>query len=277
MKPLMLDRVAAMNISYQFYSMNYFLESVAKIGFHRIDLWTGYPHMVLDNDYEAQCQALRSRCDALGLSVDNITPKVIGMPLNIADRDPKIRAQAIAYIKRAIDASQILGAKTLQLVPGTGLHDESVGEAWKRSRDSLAELADYAVQSDRILALEAIQIVESNLVGDSCTLKKMIDEVNSPALGAVVDTTHMTVNGETLRSYFDLMNGRIFRVHLNETNQLPWGEGHAPIQVYLQQLRSYEYSGPMTVEICSKPHYLKPHTSMQNTYDYLLDAFNRQQ
>lgn len=276
MSKITMDQIAAMNISFQFYSLDYFLESVAKIGFRNVDLWTGYPHMLLDEDYPKQFCEIRKKCDGLGLKVANVTPKVIGWPLNIADENEKIRSRAVDYLKRAIDAAEILGAPSLQLVPGTGLYDKPVEEAWNRSRNSLIQIADYASQAGKQLALEAIQIVESNLVGDKESLARMVAEVDSPALGAVVDTTHMEKNGETLDEYFEVLGDKIKRVHLNESNQLPWGAGNAPIQVYLNQLNQAGYQGPISIEICSKPHYLQPYTSMKNTFDFISDALQRQ-
>lgn len=276
MSKITMDQIAAMNISFQFYSLDYFLESVAKIGFRNVDLWTGYPHMLLDEDYSKQFCEIRKKCDGLGLKVANVTPKVIGWPLNIADENEKIRSRAVDYLKRAIDAAEILGAPSLQLVPGTGLYDKPVEEAWNRSRNSLIQIADYASQAGKQLALEAIQIVESNLVGDKESLARMVAEVDSPALGAVVDTTHMEKNGETLDEYFEVLGDKIKRVHLNESNQLPWGAGNAPIQVYLNQLNQAGYQGPISIEICSKPHYLQPYTSMKNTFDFISDALQRQ-
>ncbi len=276
MEKITMDRFAVVNILFQFYSMDYFMESMADVGFKKIDLWTAYPHLLLDDDYEKQCEYIRKRCDSLGLQVTNLIPKVIGWPLNIADADEKIRNRAVAYLKRAIDASDILGADSLQLVPGTGLYDQPVQPAWERSRDSLCKVAEYAQEKGKSLALEAIQIVESNLVGNKDTLKKMVEEVNSPALGAVVDTTHMEKNGESLDDYFALLGDKIRRIHLNESDQLPWGEGHSQIQVYFNQIRRAGYKGEFSLEICSKVHYLKPRIALKNTYDYLEDALARQ-
>ena len=122
MREITIDQFAVVNILFQFYSFDYFLESAAKIGFRKIDLWTGYPHMLLDNDYEKQCGEIRKKCEDMGLQIANVMPKVIGWPLNIADEDDKIRNRAVDYLKRAIDAAEILGAPSLQLVPGTGLY-----------------------------------------------------------------------------------------------------------------------------------------------------------
>ena len=269
-------QISAMNISYQFYSFDYFLDSMAKIGIKNIDIWTGYPHFLVDEDYETQAQKICNQCNLMGINVSNITPKVIGWPLNIADKNEKIRGNAIRYIERCIDAAEILGASSLQLVPGTGLYDEPVEDAWRLSRESLSILSEYALKKKKQLALEAIQILESNLVGNRAQLKRMVEEVNSPALGAVVDTTHMEKNGESLDEYFDSLGEKIKRVHLNESNQLPWGEGNNPLNVYLRQLNRHKYTGPITIEICSKVHYLNPHNAMKKTFDYVIDALARQ-
>lgn len=276
MTGIQMDQIAAMNISFQFFSLDYFLDSIAKIGFSNVDLWTGYPHLLLDEDFERRCRAVRKKCDDQNLKVANVTPKVIGWPLNIADAEEKIRTNAITYLKRAVDAADILGAPSLQLVPGSGLYDQPKTDAWSRAREALCVVADYAGRAGKQLALEAVQIVETNLVTDKSTLFQMISQVDSPYLGAVVDTTHMVKNGETLDDYFDLLGDKIRRVHLNETDQLPWGEGHAPLQVYLNQLNRHHYQGPISIEICSKPHYLHPYAAMKNTYDFVADALRRQ-
>lgn len=269
---LSMDRLAVVNILFQFYSFDYFLDSVAKIGFRKIDLWTGYPHLLLDDDYERRCEEVRKKCDALNLVVDNVMPKVIGWPLNIADEEEKIRNAAVSYLKRAIDAADILGADSLQLVPGTGLYDQPIEPAWARARDSLSQVCEYAEMRSKSLGLEAIQIVESNLVGNKDTLFRMIEEVDSPVLGAVVDTTHMEKNGESLIDYFTLFGNRIQRIHLNDTDQLPWGEGNAPLHVYIKQMSDVYYSGKISLEICSKQHYLKPYDALQQSWNYLHDT-----
>jgi len=271
-----MSQIAAMNISYQFFSFEYFLNSVNKIGFKNIDIWTGYPHLLLDEDYESKCSNIFAKCKEKGLHISNITPKVIGWPFNIADKNKKIRNKAIEYLKRGINAAIILEAPSIQLVSGTGLYDESKDEAWKRSRDSLREIADYAEEKGKQLYLEPIQIVESNLVCNKIDLRKMLEEVDSPILNAVVDTTHMEKNLESLDEYFDYLGKKIGFIHLNESDQLPWGEGNSPINVYLKQLNKYKYQGSITIEICSKMHYLNPDYAMKKTYNFIQDAISRQ-
>ena len=112
MREITIDQFAVVNILFQFYSFDYFLESAAKIGFRKIDLWTGYPHMLLDNDYEKQCGEIRKKCEDMGLQIANVMPKVIGYGL----RDAVFRLENLGLKVKA----KGVGKVTMQsIVPGT--------------------------------------------------------------------------------------------------------------------------------------------------------------
>jgi protein FrlC len=116
-----------------------------------------------------------------------------------------------------------------------------------------------------------LQIIESNLIGNRMELKKMLDDVNSPHLKAVVDTCHMAVSGESIDDYFQLLGDRISHIHFNESEQLPLGEGTLPLQSYMDQLGSHDYSGYIALEICSRKHYIDPEAALKQS----LDTMNR--
>ena len=88
MSQIRMEQISAMNISFQFYSLEYFLESVARIGFQSVDLWTGYPHMLLDQDYAAQCREIRqiSRVPILFISSASDNMNIV-MAMNMGADD----------------------------------------------------------------------------------------------------------------------------------------------------------------------------------------------
>lgn len=45
---IQISQIAAANYHYKRYSMEYFLDSVARLGFHNIELWASGPHFHLD-------------------------------------------------------------------------------------------------------------------------------------------------------------------------------------------------------------------------------------
>lgn len=276
MQKIEKSQIAVMNICYQFYPFEYFLDSVARMGVFNIDLWAGYPHLLIGKGCEERLREIRKQCNDRALKIVCLTPKQIGYPLNIADSDPQIRVDGITYLKRCIDAAAILETDMLQLVPGWGFYNQPVGEAWKRAAESLQTLADYAGEAEKTLVLEPLQIIESNLVNDIPALERMLKEVGSAWLKAVVDTCHMEKNHETLDEYFTRLGSDIRHIHLNETNQLPWGEGKNSIDTYLSQLNRHDYTGKVTLEVCSRSHYVYADWAMQKNVGYVLEALKRQ-
>ena len=49
MKLINREQIAGMNIHYLFYSLDYFLDKQAELGFKTIELWGGAPHFYLDS------------------------------------------------------------------------------------------------------------------------------------------------------------------------------------------------------------------------------------
>lgn len=50
----------------------------------------------------------------------------------------------MAYFKKALDAGEELGVETMAINSGWGYWNEDREEAWKRSREMLSVLAEYA-------------------------------------------------------------------------------------------------------------------------------------
>ena len=46
MKLINREQIAGMNIHYLFYSLDYFLDKQAELGFKTIELWGGAPHFI---------------------------------------------------------------------------------------------------------------------------------------------------------------------------------------------------------------------------------------
>lgn len=265
---------AVMNIHYMYYPLEYFLDAMAGFGIRHIDLWAGHPHLIIDQASPSGLRQLRRVLADKRMNVVCLTPEQIWYPVNIAAKEPEIRKRGIDYLLRAVDAAAELGAGLLQVVPGWGYFNEPPEEAWKRSCEALRSIADKAGEAGVTVVLEALQPIETNLVTGLGSLKRMLDDVGSAHLKAVIDTCHMEAAGEDLDGYFKALGDRIAHIHFNETGQLPWGSGSAPMQLYMDQLRQWGYDGFLTLEICSRPHFMNPDAAVRQSLRALgeLDA-----
>ena len=169
---------------------------------------------------------------------------------------------------RAIDLCEIVGSPLLHVCPGWGFYDRADGLkiAWDNARDAMREIGLAAQERGVALALEPLQIVESNLVGDIPSARRMLDEVDLPNMKLLVDTCHMAVKGEDLDDYFRAFGKDIVHIHLNESSQVPWGYGDLPLEKYIAQLEANDFSGTITLEICSRKFYIDPNRAFARAW-----------
>lgn len=269
MRKIELEQIAAMSIHYQFYPLAHFFDTVKKLGIKNVDLWAGYPHFLIEEDWLETAKEIRRMADERELKIVCCTPEQVRYPLNLASGDEKIRTRTVQYLKRSVDAALVLGADKIQVVPGYGWYDKEKEPAFRMLVRSLQELCGYAAEKKVTVLLEPLQIIESNLINDRFDAQRILQEVGSDALKIVVDTTHMSLRGERLQEYFELLPGEIGHIHLNESDQVPWGEGHLDLGNFLTVLAEYEYDGFCTLEICSFPHYVDADKSLSDNISYV--------
>ena len=132
--------------------------------------------------------------------------------------DPGPRAAAAAYIAGAIDAAAALGASTL-----SGPLFASVGRAWRQSADdrerdlerlvaALAPLAARAAEAGVRLGLEPLNRFETSFVNIADQAIEIVDRVDSPGLGILLDTFHMNIEEESIGDAIRAAGARLSHV-----------------------------------------------------------------
>ena len=86
--------------------------------------------------------------------------------------------RSLAYFKHGIELAEVLGCDRMSINSGWGDWDEDREEAWKRSREHLSILAEYAGEHGLVLTMESLRPEESNLVTTVSDAKRMIDELS---------------------------------------------------------------------------------------------------
>ncbi|MEV4158970.1 sugar phosphate isomerase/epimerase family protein [Nonomuraea dietziae] len=249
---LTLQQLTGSNFAYQQLPFERFLDDAAALGRERLELWGIAPQFHIPQVSDAEARAVRRSAQARGLRVHCLTPEQVMYPVNVASPVTWLRAASIAMFRRAAELAAELGAELLLLTPGRGFEDEPLEAAWRRSVDAVGEIAAYAETLGVACVLEPLQRVESNLVNDSRTLARMLDEIGSSNVGAVLDTVGMAVAGESVDDYFDSLGDRVRHVHLvdgSPAGHLAWGDGRLPLAEYLTALERRGYGGRMTFEL----------------------------
>ncbi len=255
------EQVAGMNIHYLFYSLDYFLDTQQKLGFKTIELWGGAPHFFMDSMSYQNCREVRKKISERDLRVHVFTPENCTYQYQMAAQTPELFEKSYQYFRNGLQVASELGCRYMQTNSGWGYWNEDREEAWKRSREMISRLADEAGKLGIQLAMESLRPQESQLVVSLPDAKRMFDEVNSPNLKILIDTTAMSVQGETIDEWFSVFGDQIVHTHFIDSNpygHLAWGCGNRNMKEYLESLQRNHYIGCLGQELTEFDYFENP-------------------
>lgn len=255
------EQIAGMNIHYLFYPLEYFLDVQKEVGIKTIELWAGAPHFYLDSMTYQDCKSVKKKIEDRGLQVKVLTPENCTYQYQVAAQTPELFEKSYQYFCNGLRAASELGCPIMQINSGWGYWNEDREEAWKRSREMLSRLAEEAKKYDICLAMESLRPQESQLVITLKDAKRMFDEINHPNLKILIDTTAMSVAGETIDDWFDVFGDEVIHTHFIDSNpygHLAWGFGNRSMKEYLEALARHNYTGYLGQELTEFDYFENP-------------------
>ncbi|GLC78895.1 sugar phosphate isomerase/epimerase family protein [Lacrimispora brassicae] len=280
MSKITMDQIGVMSVQYVHYSLEYYLDSMKECGLKHVDLWGGIPHYCrLDypfaEDAGAKLDSIRKMMDERGLDVAVYTPETLSYPYSFSDPQEAVRKRTVDYFRMAMDDALVMGTNKVFLNSGCGLLDLPREESFARLVDTYKKIAAIAEKKGIELVLEQLQPYESNLVLNLTDVKRVLDEVNSPALCVCVDVVAMAVAGEELKDYFEVLGtDKIKLIHFADTCHYILGDGELPLKEYLQTLEAYNYTGVVDLEINDSIYWDDPHGSIVKSVEWLKKNLN---
>ena len=261
MRPLVRGQLAGMNCHYIRYSVEYFLDSMVREGFQNIEIWGAMPHYYAEYFTLPMVRELRKKIRERGLRPICLTCEQVTYPINVAAREGYLRERSIENHIHTLNHAAEMEIPMMLMTPGTGYWDEDREEAWKRSADSIAQVAKRAEELGITIALEHLSPGSSNLINTAADLRRMLDEVRSPRLKAMLDIGQVNIVGEKIRDYMEALGEDMVHVHLVDGvpgGHLALGDGNIPLAENLEDLAAYGYRGYMTLEIADRRYFADP-------------------
>lgn len=148
------------------------------------------------------------------------------------------------YSLRALEITAELGTDLMQIVCGRGYYNKPAEKAWKRSAESLDVILRRAQELGVRLTVEGLLPFKSNVVNSLSSASRMIEELNAPNFGCMIDTVPMSIAGNTIGQYFETFPGKITHIHLCDGRphgHVALGDGELPIGAFLDELASNRY------------------------------------
>jgi len=225
------------------------LAKIAGWGYDGVELAIREPGAV-------DAEELADRVAAHGLAVPAIgTGQAWGEEhLSYSDPDPAVRRAAIERTKAHIPVAHRLDALIIiGLLRGLVRPGVSQAQALDWVTDALAECCAEAALSGVRVAVEPINRYETTLVNNVSQGLALIDHVGADNLGLLFDTFHANIEEPSLEESLLAAGGRLFHVHVADSNRWYPGAGHLDFAQILDVLARSGYTGFVSGEFMPRP------------------------
>ena len=266
---IQMSQVAAANYHYKRYSLDYFLDSVTRLGFNNIELWASGPHFHLDYFTNQDVKDLNKKIKDRGLNVICLTPEQYVYPVSISHPDPKYRKKSVEFFCRHIEAAPLLECDKVLVTTGIAYLDADDTEEWKWCRESLSEICKTAEKEGVYLPMEAFTSFTTQMFNRAEHIARMIKEVGSPNLKGLADTDVMATTGkDTIHDFIRELGSDLDHVHFVDGNpggHLVPGDGKLDMAGALKALNDIDYKGYLGMELLDRRYILEPEKAMKDS------------
>ena len=168
--------------------------------------------------------------------------------------DSRQQAAGVEFLKKVIDRMVELGASTM-----AGVMYSVVGRAeavepseyrhqWRVVVKNLREVARYAEDRGRVVAMEPINRFETDFMNTCAQGLDMIAEVNCPALKLHLDTFHMNIEEKNPAAAIRAAGAHLGHFHACGSDRGTPGNDHLDWEEISKALRSIQYDGDVVIE-----------------------------
>ena len=211
----------------------------------------GYEGIELLGDWERYFpKETKTILEDHNLSVFSLTPKNV----DLAHPKSEVREEAIDYYLRLLEFAASLKAPIVSCHGAVGRVRALTSqlEEEKLFRDGVSLLAERAERMGIQIAIEGLNRYESHLLNTADELRSFVEEIDSPAVGILLDTYHMNIEEADLSEAVRTAGKKLFLFHVADSNRCGIGKGHIRFSPIFQSLNALGYPGPIIVE-CTAP------------------------
>lgn len=248
------------------------LRRIAGLGFKAVEL-IAWNREALDSYYTPQrIRDLRTLIADLGLELSEF----VSTPHGMASPDAAVREQAVDHFKRIVEVGLELGTTMVNSVAANPFElqfprilQKHVAQEWSMEfppgLDWKQNWADYVEIMRRCCAIcegagvrYALEPHPYRWMRNAASMQRLLDHVDSPALGMNFDPSHLFPMGELSEMCVYEIGDRIFHTHFSDndgTSNAHWrpGKGKINWRAVLQALKDVGYDNVISIELEDVP------------------------
>ncbi len=225
------------------------MRKMAELGYDGVELAVRDPAMVDAEEAKTLAAEFGVEIPALG------TGQAYGEEgLSFTSPDADIRSRAAKRIRAHVELAEKLGAMVIiGLIRGTLVEGVERKQAVTWMKEALAECARFAEPKGVRLVVEPLNRYETSLLNTAGEAVALAEEIGAPNVGLLVDTFHMNIEEPSIEESIREAAGRIWHVHVADSNRWAPGAGHIDFRSIVKTLREIGYEGYLSVEAMAVP------------------------
>ena len=194
----------------------------------------------------------RRLLDDLGLGAT--TCAVMPATRDLVADDPAIVAATTEYLRACIDIAARVGAGAVGGPIYSAVGRTRLLDADERRRTiarlvrNLAPLAEAAAAQGVVLAMEPLNRFETSLINTVEQALEVVDAVDSPGLGILLDTFHMSIEEKDLAAAIRLAGPRLAHFQASGSDRGAPGNDHLDWDSIAEAIVEVGYGGPICIE-----------------------------
>lgn len=261
-----LEQVAAANYHYKRYTLDYFFESIERLGYSSVELWASGPHLNLEDFSYDDLMGVKKKIKSHGLKLVCFTPEQCLYPISVSHPDRIYRNRSVDFFCRHIEASVALDCSLMVVSTGMAYLDIDSEKSWNWCVEAMGKIAKKAEMEGVTLATEPFTKYTTHICNSAAQLKRLIAEVGSPALKGLADTDVIATTGtDTPLSFIEALGNDLVHVHFLDGNpggHLVPGDGVLDLKKVLCTLEKTGYRKALALEILDRRYVLDPEDAM---------------
>ena len=231
------------------WSLDDTLTMCQEAGYNALELMfaaDGDPDIAMSDD---ELLAVRKKCDGADVEVTSCITRSAN-PGNLLSRNTANRELGKKDLVRAIEIAHVIKAGAVLLHPGQLTPEGTYNEAWDGMLGVIREIAPLAESKQVAVGIENVW---NKFLLSPREMVEFIDTVDSPWIGAYLDTANMMLYGFP-EHWIPGLGQRIKRVHFKDFVRkdhqfVPLMDGDTDWPTVMQQLRTIGYDSSLIHEV----------------------------
>ncbi len=177
-----------------------------------------------------------------------------GPTRDLTHDDPAFHQTCFEYLQSCFDISSSLGAEFVAgpMYSAVGkarlVSEDQKKKEWERAVINLTKVCQMAEQCGQLIALEALNRFETDLINTSQDLMQLITDINHPAAKVLLDGFHMSIEEADMEQAVLHVRDKLIHVQVSENHRGIPGTGQTNWKSLKKGLETIGYDGYISIE-----------------------------